>query len=224
MGLSIRADLYSSEKSFKNVANTVEDYNVFVVPDQKKRGVSECSEDVNAKRFKSKTSSQTEVIKEKSMVMKLKSSHNSKKQVKTDNKRYSNSMKDAVKTTCKACNMNITVSKMNIHTKKTHFLALSKYIEIYGQLEILEAVYHRCGLCSEAMMVDNNTIVSHLKKKHTTPVAAYHAQFMRKTVEKEQERTQTLESKQDSFPDAAEITNMNAEELLSLFDKIIELL
>ena len=74
------------------------------------------------------------------------------------------------------------------------------------------------------MMVDNNTIVSHLKKNHTITVVAYHAQFMRKTVEEEQEKTQTLESKQDSFPAAAEIQNMNTDELLSLFDKIIELL
>ena len=86
---------------------------------------------------------------------------------------------------------------MKIHTKKTQFLSLSQYIEVYGQLEILvlvlvlDAVYHKCGLCSEVMMVDNKTIVSHLKKKHTIPVAAYHTQFMRKAVEKRQERIQT---------------------------------
>ena len=156
--------------------------------------------------------------------LKLKSNQKCKKLVKTDNKSFSNSMKDAVKTTCKACNINFTVSKMNIHTKKTHFLVLSKYIEIYGQLEILEAVYHKCGLCSEVMMVDKKTIISHLKKKHTIPVAAYHAQFMRKAVEKDPKRIKTPEIKIKSFPAAAEIQNMNTDELLSLFDKIIELL
>ena len=114
----------------------------------------------------------------------------------------------------------------NILKRKTHLLPLSKYIGIYGQLEIIGAVYHKCGLCYKVMMMDNNTIASHLKKKHTLKVDVYHAQFLRKAskkTEKKHENKKTGEDKSLGLASAEEIQCMNTAELLSFLDKIIKL-
>ena len=228
MGLTIRSNLYISEKSFKYVDNCQEDYNVEVLSELKKRKVEECPADSIAKRIKYKTNSQAEAVGEKSRTDMLNSSYNSCSKIdKIDSKNYSNTMKDAVKTNCKVCNTKYTLSKMGKHTKKTHFLTLPKYIEIYGQLEILEAAYHMCGLCSKILLMDNNTIVSHIKKNHTLSVNAYHAKFMRKAFKEEVVKQETMKTggvNLIGLASAEDIQIMNTAELLSFFDKVIALM
>ena len=228
MGLTIRSDLYISEKNFKYVDNCQEDYKVIVVSELKKRKVEECPADTITKRIRYKTNSQQEAVGEKYRTDMKKSSYNSGSKLdKIECKRYSNTMMDAVKTSCKVCNTHFTLSKMGKHTKKTHFLALPKYIEIYGQLDILEAVYHKCGLCSEVLMIDNNIIVSHLKKKHTVPVDVYYAQFMTTAFKEQEEKYENKKvggEKLFGLVSAEEIQNMNTAKLMSLFDQIIELI
>ena len=119
MGLTIRYDLYISENSFKYVDNCQEDFKMVVVSELKKRKGGKCPANTNAKRVIYKTNSPQEDIGEKAGTDKLKSSKTfCSKLDKIDSKKYSNTIKDAVKTTCKVCNPNITLSKMGIHTSR----------------------------------------------------------------------------------------------------------
>ena len=93
-------------------------------------------------------------------------------------KTLSNNMKDAVQTTCKICHNTFTLTSMRSHTKKSHNMAIRKYREVYGQLELIKHIYHKCGLCSSVMIIDSDTIMCHLRVKHRISHASYNAQFM----------------------------------------------
>lgn len=65
--------------------------------------------------------------------------------------KFSSSMKDAVKTLCQLCGLPVTLTAMRGHTKSAHALSIADYKDRYGnhRTQIIERIFHRCGLCDQ---------------------------------------------------------------------------
>ena len=72
--------------------------------------------------------------------------------------RFSNSMKDAVKTLCKVCGLAVTLTTMRGHTKSAHGLSIAEYKEKYGnhRTQIIERILHSCGLCAQVSLTTSS--------------------------------------------------------------------
>jgi len=96
--------------------------------------------------------------------------------------KLSNSMKDAVKTICNICKTPQAVSRMREHTKKAHNVHITEYKLQYNiandrNYELVERVFHLCGVCGHYIMLDSDVIATHIKK-HKITHANYNAQYM----------------------------------------------
>ena len=97
--------------------------------------------------------------------------HLSKRRAKEETSaRFSNNMKDAVKTVCQICKLEVEFNHMRIHTRKVHKQGISEYKQTYGNLEenLVEAVYHQCALCSQVFLLNGDAIATHAKKHKIT--------------------------------------------------------
>ena len=79
-------------------------------------------------------------------------------------------VKDAVKTVCQICKLEVEFNHMRIHTRKVHKQGISEYKRTYGNLEenLVEAVYHQCALCSQVFLLNGDAIATHAKKHKIT--------------------------------------------------------
>ena len=106
--------------------------------------------------------------------------HLSKRKAKEETSaRFSNNMKDAVKTVCQICKLEVEFNHMRIHTRKAHKQGISEYKQTYGNLEenLVEAVYHQCALCSQVFLLNGDAIATHAKKHKIT-----HKEFNRRFI------------------------------------------
>ena len=81
------------------------------------------------------------------------------------NNRYSNHMKDAVRSYCQICNVPQTFTTMRSHAKSRHGISITDYKKKYGQLikNIVEVIYHKCGICNKDILLDGDTLATHAR-------------------------------------------------------------
>ena len=81
------------------------------------------------------------------------------------NSRYSNQMKDSVQSYCQICKIPQTFTRMRSHTKSRHDISITDYKKQYGQLieNIVELIYHKCGICNKDILLDGDTLATHAK-------------------------------------------------------------
>ena len=93
--------------------------------------------------------------------------------------RFSNSMKDAVRTVCQICKKEVEFNHMRIHTRKAHEVGISEYKRMFGNLieNLVEAVYHKCTLCSQVILLNGDVIATHAKK-HRITHKEYNSRFI----------------------------------------------
>ena len=93
--------------------------------------------------------------------------------------RFSNNMKDAVRTVCQICKKEVEFNQMRIHTRKAHEVGISEYKRTYGNLveNLVEAVYYKCTLCSQVLLLNGDVIASHAKK-HRITHKEYNSRFI----------------------------------------------
>jgi len=78
--------------------------------------------------------------------------------------KISNDMGDACKTKCKLCNQEIKLVAMREHTKNKHNMNISEYKAKFGKnYELIEKICHKCCLCQEIILLDSDSIATHLK-------------------------------------------------------------
>ena len=79
--------------------------------------------------------------------------------------KFSNHMKDAVKTECQVCKKIVTFRSMRSHTRLLHDTTITEYKKQHGDLKdhIIEAVYHKCGICDKAILLDSDVIAPHTR-------------------------------------------------------------
>ena len=96
-------------------------------------------------------------------------------------RRFSNDMVDAIKTHCKVCQLPVTLNYLRTHTKNNHKLSISKYKEMFGnprdKNQFLQVIYHKCGICSEEILLDADDIHRHVQQ-HKIPLSTYNAKFI----------------------------------------------
>ena len=78
--------------------------------------------------------------------------------------KLSNDMADACQTYCKICNKSTKLSYLRSHAKIYHNIKISEYKKIFGyELEIIEEVFHKCGICQDIILLDYHSVAKHLK-------------------------------------------------------------
>ena len=94
--------------------------------------------------------------------------------------RFSNDMKDAVKTVCQICKNDFSFQNMRLHTKAAHNLGITEYKMQHGDLDksMVEAVYHKCGICSDVFLLHGDGIAKHAKR-HDISHKEYSKRFLR---------------------------------------------
>ena len=92
---------------------------------------------------------------------------------------FSNHMKDAVQAVCQLCGSIEKFNQMRMHTKKVHGTSISAYKDRFGPLidHLVEAVYHRCGVCAKTLLLDADVIYPHAKQ-HGISFKAYTSLYM----------------------------------------------
>ena len=77
--------------------------------------------------------------------------------------KFSNYTKDIVQTVCQICKNGFSFTNMRSHTKSVHKITITEYKKKYGQLmdHIVEPVYHKCGICDKAILLDIDRIAPH---------------------------------------------------------------
>ena len=85
--------------------------------------------------------------------------------IDSNNIRYSNHMKDNVQSYCQICKVPQNFSKMRSHTKAKHRISITDYKKKYGELidNIVETVYHKCGICKKAILLDGDILATHAR-------------------------------------------------------------
>ena len=96
--------------------------------------------------------------------------------------KVTNDLSQSVKTRCHLCPESdpFPLHLFRSHTRKQHNLAIAEYKDMY-QVELVERVYHQCGLCRELVILDSDTMYGHLQRHKPYTVKQYNEQFMIKT-------------------------------------------
>jgi len=97
------------------------------------------------------------------------------------NLKFSNDMKDACKTLCMLCDKAFILTRMRTHTKEKHFLQISEYRKRFNlsSFQIIEKVFHSCGICDEVLLLDSDLIGSHLHNHEGISHSSYNNKFMK---------------------------------------------
>jgi hypothetical protein len=126
------------------------------------RGCYVCQQDVDARTFKDHLKIHVEDFK----AMK-----------------FSNNLSDACKTSCKICGKLCSIQGMRTHTKSKHDMVITVYKERFNQqfFDLVEKVFHKCGICGEPVLLDTDKISTHLinnKRTHRMTHKEYNEAFM----------------------------------------------
>ena len=81
--------------------------------------------------------------------------------------KLSNNIREFTTYRCEDCNMTYPYRQMQQHLMKQHSLTLTDYKLRYGKLEFAQKTFHRCRLCDKTVLFTQDSIIEHLKKKHT---------------------------------------------------------
>ena len=130
--------------------------------------------------------------------------------------RLSNNIKDAVKTVCQVCKTEVPFDNMRLHTKREHEMGISQYKQTFGQLDdnLVEAVFHKCKLCSDKFLLSADVIAKHARLHRIT-----HREFSSRFIvlrgaTAPTAEVETLETR---------LNRMSSEELLKELDLMIAL-
>ena len=135
--------------------------------------------------------------------------------------KFSNHTKDSVQTVCQICKNAMSFTNMRSHTKSVHKTSITDYKKKHGQLidHIVDLVYHKCGICDKAILLDGDNIAPHAKS-HGMSHRVYSAKYM--TLNKG--TTNTKEAKKTIKPitfDEESIKGKSATELLAELEEMI---
>ena len=111
--------------------------------------------------------------------------------------RLSNQMKDAVKTVCQVCQEEVFFDSMRGHTRREHEMGISEYKLTFGELakNLVEAVYHKCQLCSQKFLLSADAIAKHARL-HRMSHREFSARFIVLRGAKAPTKAETMESKE----------------------------
>jgi len=112
--------------------------------------------------------------------------------------KFSNNLADYTKTMCKICGKKVNLTDMRVHTKKKHEMVITEYRNRFNQhhFDIIERVFHRCGICQKIILLDSDSVASHLhshKGEQKMTHKEYNEKFMIKVVDPRNKRESLTE-------------------------------
>ena len=95
--------------------------------------------------------------------------------------RISNNLKDACKTNCRICQKPFFITSLRHHTRNVHKVSINEYKKSFGEPKnnLIQKVYHKCGLCFKIILFDSDEISSHLKGQHKISHKDYNQNYMK---------------------------------------------
>ena len=75
----------------------------------------------------------------------------------------SNDLADYMLVECRICQALKPKTRLREHTKSAHGISITEYKARFGELEPIEPVFHRCGICEKKIFLDNDAVAVHLK-------------------------------------------------------------
>ena len=90
----------------------------------------------------------------------------------------SNHMGDQVKTVCQICLEQFSINQMHVHIRFVHNKSPLEYKEKFGNHinHIRDKVFHKCGVCSQMLLWEFNSIKHHMSR-HKMTHGQYNKQF-----------------------------------------------
>ena len=124
-----------------------------------------------------------------------------------DKFKFSNSTSDYCRTTCKICGKVSLISNMRIHTKEKHSMVITEYKKKYNQefYDIVEKVFHRCGICKLPLLLDSDVVAAHLNGNKTTHNLTHKEYNMKFMVLKNHMKNQNSQTTNQKLGDAHSI-------------------
>lgn len=95
-----------------------------------------------------------------------------------ENCKLSDNLADSCRTVCLVCGLSFTLSGMRSHTKQVHKMQITSYKEKFGQITIIDKVYHKCHICGKVVLLDNDVLGGHVKHSHKVKEKDYKEMFM----------------------------------------------
>ena len=95
-------------------------------------------------------------------------------------KKYSNYQEDFIKTFCCECGKVVSISGLEKHLFTHAGMNIEQYKQLYGNplSQIIDPVYHKCGLCSQDLLLDMDIITNHVKGSHQVNYQRYSIKFI----------------------------------------------
>ena len=128
--------------------------------------------------------------------------------IDSKNTLYSNNMKDNVQSYCQICKLPQNFSKMRSHTKSKHGMGITDYKKRYGELidNIVETVYHKCGICNTAILLDGDILATHARL-HRISHKAYSDKYITLKKQEDNKCIQKLTASRNQTPKEANPTD-----------------
>ena len=232
MVITVRTDLYlSSDMSYQNVDNNQEDpVTVTISSRQRMMGeekknkmvklkwssdIGSSAQQAPAKKLCSRVASKPD---EEDLSSKMEEPRMS---LRKEGRRFSNDMADAVRSKCNICDKRFLLSSLRGHTSSVHFLSFSDYKNFYG-LELEESVYHRCGICSASILLDTDSITSHIKR-HNLSLSNYTRRHLTSSVKTTKMNSEEKVIKKVVKFSEEELMKMDTDQLHEALDRMIEM-
>merc|ERR1719309_149880 len=79
--------------------------------------------------------------------------------------KISNNLAEYCKTACKVCEKILNLNGVRGHIKKEHGMVITEYKKRFKQhyFDLIEKIFHRCGICQEIILFDSDSIAHHLQ-------------------------------------------------------------
>ena len=90
----------------------------------------------------------------------------------------SNDRANLVSVQCRICMKITRLNDLRMHTQKKHSIAITDYRKMFlGEPQLLERILHRCAICGNLLLLDTDSIKSHLRC-HNMKLKQYSQNYM----------------------------------------------
>ena len=97
----------------------------------------------------------------------------------TPSKVFSDDFSDSCIVKCGVCDKNMYAHRLRSHTATQHNLPISQYKEQFGSQPILvKTTYHHCKLCGKEILLDLDSVASHVRTSHKVSTKDYNSKYM----------------------------------------------
>jgi len=92
---------------------------------------------------------------------------------------FSDDFSDSCVVECGICDKHMSAHRLRSHTATQHNLPISQYKEQFGNQPVLiKTTYHICKLCGKEILLDLDSVASHVRTSHKVSIKEYNSRYM----------------------------------------------